>query len=184
MMLKKILQISKKSPRTAMQLIRAVDDFSGPELDAPNPTGEFAASPEVINQYLGRLLSHEYLAWTTYTMYAGLANGIMRQPIADLFLEHAEEELKHIQSILLWVTTLRAFDFVPWRLTCTIPQVTDLEGMIAIVHVQESMAISLYREGLTLAGTKEGFRQLLETILEQEQEHANEMSVLLVGAGA
>ena len=59
-----------------------------------------------------------------------------------------------------------------------IPPASSIDEMLLALIKQEQEALYLYRDTLRLCGHNEGLRQNIETIIEDEQEHADEISLL------
>lgn len=140
--------------------------------------GKFAIPLEEMVERLNLLLELEYTAWMTYTHYSQMLRGFYRETLADSFKEHAAEELEHANTLSKRIVALGG---VTSTKTHPIPKATTTEEMInALIH-QEQVALRLYRDTLRLVGNNEGLRQHIESIIEQEQEHADELWLLLPG---
>ncbi len=177
-------KIAKLDPTVAARLVRAFDTAI-PQVQQQVDTGEgvFAADPGTVLAWLHEALASEYLAWMTYYTFGGTIRGLFKGPVSDMFFEHADEEAGHAEQLLLWISVLsrNPVQQPPIPMPPTLLSVAD---MLRTLVQQEQTAISTYRRGLELAGTKEGFRQMVETLLEAEQEHSNDLISLVDNLGA
>ena len=137
--------------------------------------GKFAVSTPLIVKRLNRLLRSEYAAWLTYTNFGFRLKGLHRDSVKKIFDEHAEEELEHANKLALRITALRG---IPTVKMDPIPPASSIDEMLLALIKQEQEALYLYRDTLRLCGHNEGLRQNIETIIEDEQEHADEISLL------
>lgn len=137
--------------------------------------GKFAIPNDKMVERLNKLLSSEYAAWLTYTHFGFLLRGLYRDSIKKIFDEHAEQELEHANKLTLRITTIGG---TPTINRDPIPPATTTNEMLAALVKQEAEALNLYRKTLPLCGHNEGLRQNLESIIEEEQEHKDELSLL------
>lgn len=141
--------------------------------------GAFAIPlPQMIAK-LNALLSKEYNSWLTYVHYAQMVRGPYREELADIFKEHADEELKHVDVLSRRIVALGG---VTTTKIGEVPTAGTLEEMIKTLVRQEQEAIKAYRDAMRDVGQNEGTRQVLETIIEKEQEHTDELWLLLPNA--
>ena len=137
--------------------------------------GKFAIPTEKMVVRLNQLLSSEYAAWLTYTHFGFLLRGPYRDSIKKIFDEHAEQELEHANKLALRITAVGG---TPTISMDPIPSASSTEEMLSALVKQEAEALRLYRDTLRLCGHNEGLRQNIESIVEEEQEHKDELSLL------
>ena len=101
--------------------------------------------------------------------------------IADEFLVHANEESAHSDKIAERIVQLGGEpDFNPKTLQdrshAGYDESTDLQAMVRANLVAERIAIETYRQMIVLIGDKDPTtRRMLEEILTDEEEHADEL---------
>jgi bacterioferritin len=138
---------------------------------------------------LNQLVATEMVCYLRYTQNAIVAQGIDREQVADMFRDHAAEELGHFQRISDRVNQLGGSpDLNPATMTqrahteYSTPADTDLQGMIRENLVAERIVIGTYTEVVRWIGTADPTtRRLLEDILKEEEDHADELNDLFVG---
>lgn len=135
---------------------------------------------------LNSALASEIMCVLRYRHHQIIAKGIDYPQVAAEFEEHAEQEQKHMLMIAERINQLRGNpDFNP----STVMQRTateygsgsdDLYKMIEEDLVAERIAIMLYRELISWFGTADPTtRRMLEEILADEEDHANDLADLL-----
>jgi bacterioferritin len=137
---------------------------------------------------LNQVLASEMVCYLRYTQNAIIAQGIDREQVADMFRDHAAEELGHFQRISDRVNQLGGSpDMNPATMTqrahteYSTPAETDLQGMIRENLVAERIVIGTYTEVVRWIGTADPTtRRLLEDILKEEEDHADELNDLFV----
>jgi len=179
-------KIAKLDPKAAARLVRAFDTATpGVQQQMALDTGEglFASDDATVLSWLHEALASEYLAWMTYYTFGGTVRGLFKGQISGMFFEHATEEAGHAEQLLLWIAVLSRnpgqMPSIPMP-----PTLFSIADMLRTLIGQEQTAIATYRRGLELAGTKEGFRQMVETLIEAEQTHSNELITLVENLGA
>jgi len=114
-----------------------------------------------------------------------MASGIMSQPVADEFLEHANEEQQHADLVAKRITQLGGNpDFSPEgmrrRSHAEYRGGASLTEMITENLVAERVAIETYSEIIRWLGdTDTTTRTVIEQLLRQEEEHADDLAGLL-----
>ena len=143
---------------------------------------------EAIIQLLNDALATEQVCILRYKRHHFTATGLESPAIADEFLVHANEEQAHADRIATRIVQLGGEpDFNPDTLSARshadYNDALDLHSMIRSNLVAERVAIEAYTQMIDLIGDKDHTtRRLLESILEQEQEHADELSDWLMKA--
>lgn len=134
-----------------------------------------------IIQLLNNSLATELVCVLRYKRHHFTAQGLASPKIADEFLVHANEEAAHADRLANRIVQLRGEpDFAPDSLSkrshAAYDDSSDLKSMIRANLVAERVAIESYSQMITLIGDKDPTtRRLLEDILADEQEHADEL---------
>jgi bacterioferritin len=163
----------RKRARTDME--------KGPVTDA------YGADLERVISVLNQALATELVCVLRYKRHYFTAEGLNAQPAADEFLEHAAEEAEHADMIAARITQLGGKpDFNPESLTgrshTEYDSSEELKKMIQEDLVAERVAVASYSEIIRWLGDGDPTtRRMLEGILAQEEEHAEDMLDLLAG---
>ncbi|HKE37705.1 MAG TPA: ferritin-like domain-containing protein [Candidatus Baltobacteraceae bacterium] len=131
-------------------------------------------------------LATEIVCVLRYTMHAVAAVGIDSESVKEEFSEHADDERHHMEMIADRINQLGGTpnmdpEGLAMRSTTEYGDADDLIGMIKENLVAERIAVEHYRELIRYFGDKDPTtRVMLEGILAQEEDHANDMHDLLV----
>jgi bacterioferritin len=148
-------------------------------------TNAYGADRERVVEVLNEALATEIVCWLRYKRHYYMARGIESSAAAGEFLQHATEELGHADSLALRITQLQGDpNFNPEGITlrshAEYKEGENLEDMIKEDLIAERVAIESYSEVIRWLGDKDPTtRNLLETILAVEEEHADDMLNLL-----
>ncbi len=148
--------------------------------------GYTADRPKVL-KLLNEALATEIICVLRYRRHHFMARGIHAKSIADEFLVHSIEEQGHADQIAERIVQLGGEpDFAPDGLTsrshAEYVAGASLIEMIKEDLVAERIAIDSYRELIQYLGDLDPTTShLLREILAVEEEHADELSDLLVG---
>lgn len=153
-------------------------------------TDSYGADLEQVIKVLNEALATELVCVLRYKRHYYTASG-MHAPIATQeFLEHAEQEQMHADQIAERIAQLGgAPDFSPEGLAtrshADYVEGDDLVGMIKEDLIAERIAIDSYREIIAWLGNGDSTtRRIMEGILAQEEEHADDMLNLLEQVGS
>jgi bacterioferritin len=114
-----------------------------------------------------------------------MATGLEAEPAAAEFLEHADEELQHADMIATRIVQLGGEpDFSPANLAdrshSEYVPCSSLREMLQENLVAERLAIDIYGQIIRFVGDDDPTtRRLLEEILANEEEHADDLASLL-----
>jgi len=139
---------------------------------------------DIVN-LLNDALATELVCVLRYKRHYFTAHGLDSPTIAAEFLQHANEESAHADKLAGRIVQLGGEpDFAPQRLTsrshAEYDESTDLRSMVAANLVAERVAVESYRQMIHLIGEKDPTtRRMLEEILRDEEEHADELADLL-----
>ncbi|MFB7908338.1 bacterioferritin [Kitasatospora sp. NPDC056076] len=136
---------------------------------------------------LNDVVATEIVCWLRYTRHAVSATGIDRSQVAAEFTQHAAEEMQHALRAAGRIAQLGGEpDFDPATLAqrahtdYTTPSGTELKEMLENNLLAERIVISTYQEIAHWLGDHDPTtRRLIESILEEEEEHADDLSDLL-----
>jgi bacterioferritin len=148
-------------------------------------TEGYKADRETVLKILNDALATEIVCVLRYKRHYYMATGIHAGVVADEFLEHANQEQEHADSIAERITQLGGEpDFHPQRLAershSEYVEGKDLLDMIREDLVAERIAIDSYREIVQYLGDKDPTtRRMLEEILAVEEEHADDLKRLI-----
>ena len=152
-------------------------------------TEGYTADRETVVKLLNEALATEIVCVLRYKRHYFMASGIHAEGVAAEFLEHANDEQGHADSIAQRIVQLKGEpNFNPEGLLMR-SHVEYVEGetltdMIKEDLVAERIAIDSYREMITYFGTDDPTsRRLLEGILAVEEEHADDLVSLLEKMG-
>ena len=142
------------------------------------------ADRQAIVALLNTALATEIVCVLRYKRHYFATHGIRAKFVSAEFLEHANEEQAHADQIAERIVQLGEDpDLNPATLLsrshAEYDESTSLRAMLEADLIAERIAIESYREMINFIGPKDPTsRRLMEAILAQEEEHAEE-----VGAG-
>ncbi len=148
-------------------------------------TPGYQADRERVVKILNDALATEIVCVLRYKRHYFMADGIHARSVADEFLQHANEEQAHADRIAQRIVQLGgAPDLSPDSLTsrshAEYKEGGDLVEMIREDLIAERIAIDSYAEMIRYVGDDDPTtRRLLEDVLGQEEEHADDMKTLL-----
>jgi len=148
-------------------------------------TEGYSADLETAVKLLNEALATEIVCVLRYKRHYFMATGIAAESVAAEFLQHANEEQGHADSIAQRIVQLKGEpDFNPegllMRSHAEYVEGNSLTDMIKEDLVAERIAIDSYREMITYFGNDDPTsRRLLEGILAVEEEHADDLVSML-----
>ena len=152
-------------------------------------TEGYTADRETVVKLLNEALATEIVCVLRYKRHYFMASGIHAEGVAAEFLEHANDEQGHADSIAQRIVQLKGEpNFNPegllTRSHAEYVEGNSLTDMIKEDLVAERIAIDSYREIITYLGANDPTsRRLMETILAVEEEHADDLVNLLEQVG-
>ena len=152
-------------------------------------TRTYLADKKVVIKLLNDALATEYVCVLRYYRHYFMASGMLADSIKAEFLEHAQQEQAHAHQLAERIVQLGGEpDLNPDTLTkrshAEYNDKLELHEMIRSNLIAERVAIEAYTQIIALIGEKDHTtRRLIEQILEQEQEHADELSDWMTRAG-
>lgn len=176
--------MDNKSTLTDVQTLRKQ---ARQNIDNGAVTAGYSADRVAVLHLLNDALATEIVCMLRYRRHHFMARGIQSKSVADEFLVHSNEEQGHADQIAERIVQLGGEpDFAPNGLTnrshAEYVAGDSLTGMIKEDLVAERIAIDSYREAIQYLGDKDPTtRRMLESILAVEEQHADELSDLLLG---
>lgn len=150
-------------------------------------TDSYTADREVVIRLLNEALATELVCVLRYKRHYFMASGLMADSIKAEFLQHAQEEQAHGDLLAERIVQLGGEpdfnpDILSQRAHAEYVEGTDLRDMVKEDLVAERIAIDSYREMINYIGDRDTTtKRILESILAQEEEHADELSDMLDG---
>lgn len=152
-------------------------------------TDAYKADRAQVITVLNEVLATEIVCILRYKNHYYMASGINAQPIADEFLQHANEEQMHADWVAQRITQLGGVpNFNPEGLAtrshAEYSEGDTLRAMIEEDLVAERIAIETYSEIIRwLHNDDPTTRRMIEKILEMEEEHADDLASMLATLG-
>lgn len=180
-----------ETKKTASESLFNIEEIRRHAMTAINNgaiTGDYPLDIEKACQILNEALATEILCVLRYRHHAVIAKGINFPQVAAEFREHAANEDEHVWALAERIDQLGGNpEMSPARVAALSATeygtATDLTEMIREDLVAERVVIEVYRQMIEWFGHNDPTtRRLLEKILADEEEHANELADLLVTA--
>ncbi|XHS77949.1 bacterioferritin [Burkholderiaceae bacterium UC74_6] len=172
-------------PGDTLQLDLEALDRARTDLEDGPVTPSYGPWRDDIIALLNDSLATELVCVLRYKRHYFTARGLASPKVAEEFLEHAGQEAAHADRLAERIVQLGGMpDFAPDSLQershADYDNLTDLQAMLRADLTAERIAIEAYRQMVTLIGDKDPTtRRLIEEILEQEEEHAEDLADLL-----
>ena len=166
--------------------VKTLRERARKDIEKGSITPSYHADVKQTIEILQSVLATEIVCTLRYTMNAVAAAGISSEGVKAEFDEHAAEEAQHARQVAERINQLGGKpDYNPDTLTARSAAEynvgSNLIEMIKENLIAERIACEHYRELVQFFGDKDPTtRHMLETILEKEEEHANDMHDLLV----
>jgi bacterioferritin len=144
-------------------------------------TEAYGADRDRVVAVLNEVLATELVCVLRYKRHYFMADGLEAAPVAQEFLQHANEEQGHADRVAQRIVQLQGEpDFNPATLVershAEYAEGSDLVDMIKEDLIAERVAISSYQEIIRWLGDADPTtRRLMEDILVVEEEHADEL---------
>lgn len=150
-------------------------------------TEGYGANRDNVVNILNEALATEIVCILRYKSHYFRADGINANVVAQEFLEHADQEQQHADWLAARIVQLGGKpNFSPeglqTRSHAEFVEGDTLRDMVVEDLVAERIAIDSYREIARYLGDQDPTsRRIIEDILAQEEEHADDMAGLLEG---
>jgi bacterioferritin len=152
-------------------------------------TQSYGADRDTVVKVLNDALATELVCVLRYKRHYFMAQGIHSESVKAEFLEHANEEQAHADTICERIVQLGGEpDLNPEGLTSrSHSQYVEGKSLVDMIKedlVAERIAIDSYREIVQWLGGKDSTtRRIMEEILAKEEEHAEDLNSLLQNIG-
>jgi len=149
-------------------------------------TSEYKVDRELAIKVLNQALATELVCVLRYRQHYHTAVGINSESVKTEFLEHAEDEQRHADMIAERITQLGGNpemgpEILAERSHTEYVEKPSLVEMIQENLVAERIAVASYTEMVRFFGNGDPTsRRMMEEILAQEEDHANDMADLLL----
>ena len=149
-------------------------------------TPGYTADRATVIRILNEALATEIVCVLRYKRHYFMAQGIHAQAVAQEFLEHANEEQGHADRIAERITQIGGEpDFSPDGLaTRSHSEYVEGDTLVDMIRedlVAERVAIESYSEIVRFLGDRDiTTRRMMEEILANEEQHADDLQNLLV----
>ena len=156
--------------------------------DGPITPG-YRADRDTVVRLLNEALATELVCVLRYKRHYFMARGIKGETAATEFLEHAKEEQEHADRLAARIVQLGGEpDFDPKDLVSrSASEYVEGGALVDMIRedlVAERIAIDTYGEMIRYVGGDDPTtRRLLESILANEEEHADDLRDLLADLG-
>ena len=165
--------------------IKTIRERARREINEGAVTPDYRLDKEQVCKILNEALATEIVCTLRYKFHYFMASGIHKEGAAAEFLEHSKQEEAHADMIAERIKQLGGKPemnpaVVAGRAHAEYVEGESLEDMITENLVAERIAIQTYREMVNYFGDKDPTsRVMMEGILAQEEEHADDMADLL-----
>ncbi len=178
-------EISRPTPPQAVRAALLLDEAAIDAARAADPSGAAPGPGEALREEIIELLdaalATELVCTLRYKRHHFTAHGLASPRIAEEFMAHALAESGHADRLAKRIVQLGGEpDFAPDSLSkrshAAYDDTLDLKSMIRANLIAERVAIESYTQMIRLIGDHDpSTRRLLEDILADEQEHAEEL---------
>jgi bacterioferritin len=173
--------------RPALSDVKTLRQRARQGIDNGAVTIGYTADRAQVVKMLNEALATELVCLLRYKRHYFMATGIHATSVAAEFLAHAVEEMSHADLLAKRIVELRGEpnfspDGLAERSHAEYVEGNTLKSMIEENLIAERIAIESYREMVAYLGSEDSTTKLmLEGILAIEEEHAEDLSSLLVG---
>lgn len=167
--------------------VTAIRERARQKMEQGPVTSAYGKDPKEVIGVLNEVLATEIVCWMRYSRHAISAAGINRAQVSDEFTEHAENEREHAMRVAERISQLGGDpDFDPATIAARAHTTyetfadDDLTGMLKENLAAERIVIITYQEITRWLGADDPTtRRLIEDILAEEEEHADDIIDLL-----
>src|SRR5438477_12915526 len=174
------------APGTFLSDIKEIRRRARQHLSEGAVTQNYGGKVEDAVALLNHAVATEIVCVLRYKFHAVCATGLASEAVKEEFARHANEEAEHLDLLAERITQLGGRpDLNPYGVsTRAATEYVEGENLVEMTKenlVAERIAIETYRDMVRYFGDNDSTtRVLLERILAQEEEHANDMHDLLV----
>jgi bacterioferritin len=174
-------------PPAGMTDVKTLRERARKSIDDGAVTESYTADRKQVIRLLNEALATEWVCVLRYYRHYYMASGMLADSVKAEFLEHAHQEQDHANRIAERIVQLGGEpDLNPETLTARshaeYKPGQDLRDMVKEDLIAERIAIDSYREMINFIGDRDTTtKRILEHVLAQEEEHADDMADLLDG---
>jgi bacterioferritin len=175
-----------KAPAAFVTDIKEIRRRARKDLDEGAVTKNYGGNVKDAVSVLNHAVATEIVCILRYKFHAVTAAGLSSESVKEEFAQHAKEEEEHLDLLAERINQLGGKpnmnpEGLLSRAASEYVEGGNLVEMIKENLVAERIAIETYREMVRYFGEDDSTtRRMLERILAQEEEHANDMHDLLV----
>jgi len=165
--------------------IQAIRKRARQHIEQGAVTPGYRADRDTVIKVLNEALATEIVCVLRYKRHYFMAAGIHAEPVAQEFLQHANDEQMHADQLATRITELNGEpDLDPeGLLTRSHAQYTEGDSLVDMIKedlIAERIAVESYTEIVRWFGDRDPTsRRMMEEILAKEEEHADDMATLL-----
>jgi len=165
--------------------VRGIRERARQHIEDGAVTSSYSADKDTVLRLLNDALATELLCTLRYKRHYFMAKGLASGGVADEFLEHAAEEAAHADRLAGRIVQLGGEpDFDPAHIAershAQYVEGSSLRDMVREDLIAERIAIESYREIIQYLGDDDPTtRRLMEEILANEEEHAEDLLTLI-----
>jgi bacterioferritin len=165
--------------------VKKIRDRAKTQIEKGAVTQGYQGDAEQVCKVLNEALATELVCVLRYKAHYFAAQGINSEGVKAEFLQHANDEQNHADLLSERITQLNGTpnlnpEGLATRSHSEYATSDDLATMIKADLIAERIAIDTYGEIVRWLSDKDPTsRRLMETLLEKEEEHANDMHDLL-----
>lgn len=165
--------------------IKAIRERARRKIEEGAVTDGYRADRNSVVSLLNEALATELVCALRYRRHHFMATGLDAKPAAAEFLEHANEEMAHADTLAARIVQLGGEpDFSPEQLSsrshAEYVEGSTLNEMMRENLIAERIAIETYGQMIRfVANDDPTTRRMLEEILAKEEEHADELAGML-----
>lgn len=180
-------QSAGQQPQPALSDTKTLRERARHNIEDGAVVESYAGDRKRIIDMLNNALATEYVCVLRYYRHYFMAKGMLADSIKGEFLEHAKQEQAHAGKLAERIVQLGGEpDLNPATLTqrshAEYKEGKNLRDMVRENLIAERIAVDSYREMIAfIGGSDPTTRRVLERILAQEEEHADEFADLLDG---
>jgi bacterioferritin len=174
------------APGSFLADIKGIRARARQDLTAGPVTRNYGGAAQDTIAILNHAVATEIVCVLRYKFHAVCATGLASEAVKEEFAQHAREEEEHLDLLAERINQLGGKpdlnpDGLSSRAASEYVEGRNLVDMIKEDLIAERIAIETYREMVRYFADRDPTtRVLLERILAQEEEHANDMHDLLV----
>jgi bacterioferritin len=165
--------------------LKAIKERARKGMEQGAVTDNYQADRKAVVDVLNDVLATELVCTLRYRRHYYMAFGINSEAVKEEFLQHANQEQQHADTVATRITQLNGEpNFNPEGLATRshseYAEGKDLVSMIREDLFAERIAIETYSEIVRWLGDKDPTsRRMIEEILKVEEEHAEDLKTLL-----